>query len=113
MGEPMHSFTESLNNGDESLLSGEEPESFESLLMGDMPVAPTLNAIATYIDDIETLSSILLGIHMEDILSRWGEPNEDGRYLIPSESGHFIELTYDKNGYIESFEITESSKEEQ
>lgn len=113
MGEPMHSFTESSNSGDESLLPGAEPESFESLLMGDMPVAPTLNAVATYIDDIETLSSILLGIHMEDILSRWGEPNEDGRYLIPSENGHFIELTYDKNGYVESFEMTESSKEEQ
>ena len=113
MGEPMHSFTESSNSGDESLLPGAEPESFESLLMGDMPVAPTLNVVATYIDDIETLSSILLGIHMEDILSRWGEPNEDGRYLIPSEKECFIELTYDKNGYIESFEMTESSKEEQ
>ena len=113
MGEPMHSFTESSNSGDESLLPGAQPESFESLRMGDMPVAPTLNVVATYIDDIETLSSILLGIHMEDILSRWGEPNEDGRYLIPSENGHFIELTYDKNGYVESFEITESSKEEQ
>lgn len=117
MGEPMYSFTESSNGGDESVengvLVGKETVSIEEIIMGDMPVAPTLNAVATYIDDIETLSSILLGIHMEDILSRWGEPNKDGRYLIPSENGHFIELTYDKNGYIESFEITESSKEEQ
>lgn len=117
MGEPMHSFTESSNGGDESVengvLVGKETVSIEEIIMGDLPFAPSLDVVATYIDDIETLSSILLGIHMEDILSRWGDPNEDGRYLIPSEKECFIELTYDKNGYIESFEITESSKEEQ
>lgn len=113
MGEPMHSFTESSNSGDESLLPGEQPESFESLLMGDMPFAPSLDVVATYLDDQKSLSSLLLGVHIEAIYSVWGEANENGRYLIPSENGHFIELTYDKNGYIESFEITESSKEEQ
>jgi hypothetical protein len=117
MGEPMHSFTESSNGGDESVengvLVGKETVSIEEIIMGELPLAPSLDVVATYLDDQKSLSSLLLGVHIEAIYSVWGEANENGGYLIPSENGHFIELTYDKNGYIESFEITESSKEEQ